>query len=138
MVAFFWTYTGRASLRYAGTVARDQGIRAERRLGEMIQAQKDGPGLATGGQPYQKHPTGTEPEPVDRPTLAQAGISKKLSSRAVAELCGVSEPLVLKIKPEVATVATCGGCKSFTGGRFFHVTSHGPLRSCAGCITPLS
>ena len=57
-------------------------IRAERRLGEMIREQKQGEGLATGGQPYQS--TGTHKEPVEKttPTLADIGISKKLSSRA--------------------------------------------------------
>jgi len=59
-------------------------IRAERRLGEMIRHQKETVGLATGGQPYQHKPTGTHAEPVDRPTLADVGISKKLSSRSQA------------------------------------------------------
>lgn len=31
----------------------------------------------------------------------------KLSSRAIAELCGVSDPFVMKIRPEVLTVSTC-------------------------------
>lgn len=58
-------------------------FRAERRLGELIQAQKETVGLAKGGQPYQSAPTGSAEEPVDRaPTLAEAGIDKKLSSRA--------------------------------------------------------
>lgn len=57
-------------------------FRAERRLGELIRAQKETVGLAKGGQPYQAS-TGSDKEPVDRaPTLAQAGIDKKLSSRA--------------------------------------------------------
>ena len=56
-------------------------MRAERRLGEMIRAQKASVGLATGGQPYQA--TGANGERVGRaPTLADAGIDKKLSSRA--------------------------------------------------------
>ncbi len=56
-------------------------FRAERRLGEMISAQKESAGLASGGQPYQS--TGSNLEPVERPpTLAEAGIDKKLSSRA--------------------------------------------------------
>jgi hypothetical protein len=54
------------------------------KLGEMIRAQKEGEGLAKGGQPYQS--TGAEMEPVGKsvPTLAQVGISKKLSSRSQA------------------------------------------------------
>ena len=46
-------------------------MRAERRLGELIRAQKDTVRLATEGQPYQA--TGSKKEPVDRsPTLAEA------------------------------------------------------------------
>ncbi len=68
-------------------------IRAERRLGEMIQAQKKTVGLnvgakgsivtGTSGGPL-KIVTGTSRGPLkdDRPTLADAGISKNLSSRA--------------------------------------------------------
>jgi hypothetical protein len=59
-------------------------IRAERRLGEMIRTQKETVGLATGGQPYQSKPTSTSKEPVERPTLSDVGISKKLSSRSQA------------------------------------------------------
>lgn len=56
-------------------------IRAERRLGEMIAAQKATVGMAKGGQPYQA--TGSVAAPVERPaTLAEAGIDKKLSARA--------------------------------------------------------
>ena len=61
-------------------------IRAERRLGEMIQAQKDGEGLATGGE-HGGRPKidGTRAEPSNAtPTLADIGISKKLSSRSQA------------------------------------------------------
>lgn len=57
-------------------------IRAERRLGELLKEQKETVGLATGGQPYQKKSTGTDEEPVGIPTLADAGIDKKLSARA--------------------------------------------------------
>ena len=53
-------------------------FRAERRLGELIQAQKKGPGLNSGSLRR-----GSREEPRDaRPTLADAGIDKKLSSRA--------------------------------------------------------
>ena len=54
-------------------------IRAERRLGEMIAKQKETVGLATGGDAMKaRFQPGTEV----RPTLAAAGIDKKLSSRA--------------------------------------------------------
>jgi hypothetical protein len=57
-------------------------IRAERRLGEMIKAQKDDAGLNKGGRPK----TSTPEEQVLKttPTLEDVGISRKLSSRAQA------------------------------------------------------
>ena len=57
-------------------------IRAERRLGELIKAQKETVGLNQGAKG--SIVTGSVREPVkdDRPTLADAGIDKKLSSRA--------------------------------------------------------
>lgn len=54
-------------------------IRAERRLGEMIRAQKESVGLNTGGRPPEETPR------VKRevsPTLAEVGISHDLSSRS--------------------------------------------------------
>jgi hypothetical protein len=59
-------------------------IRAERRLGEMIKAQKDDAGLNKGGRPK----TSTPEEQVLKttPTLEDVGISRKLSSRAPHEL----------------------------------------------------
>jgi hypothetical protein len=55
--------------------------RAEIRLGEMIIAQKKTVGLNRGGGG--RDSTGTRKEPVDAaPTLAEAGIDKKLSSNA--------------------------------------------------------
>jgi hypothetical protein len=54
-------------------------LRAERRLGEMIKAQKDAGGLNTGAMGIGKSAV----EHHDRtPTLADVGISKDLSSRA--------------------------------------------------------
>jgi hypothetical protein len=54
-------------------------MRAERRLGECIRVQKETVGLATGGDAMRaRFQSGTEV----RPTLADAGIDKKLSSRA--------------------------------------------------------
>jgi hypothetical protein len=59
-------------------------IRAERRLGEMLIEQKNGEGLNKGAAGSVV--TGTHREPVmdDKPTLAEIGISKNLSSRAQA------------------------------------------------------
>jgi len=56
-------------------------IRAERRVGELMQAQRETVGLAQGGQPYQA--TGSNLDPVNTPpTLADAGIDKHLADRA--------------------------------------------------------
>jgi phage N-6-adenine-methyltransferase len=53
--------------------------RAERRLGEMILAQKETVGLSKGGGG--RDATGARVEPVEaKPTLAEAGIDKKLSA----------------------------------------------------------
>ena len=60
-------------------------IRAERRLGQMLSEQKESGGFAKGSQGRFKtiSPTGgSEEEPPVPPTLAEVGISKKLSSRA--------------------------------------------------------
>lgn len=59
-------------------------MRAERRVGELIKAQKETVGLATGGEHGgRKRKDGSREEPSNaRPTLADAGIDKKLSSRA--------------------------------------------------------
>jgi len=55
--------------------------RAERRIGQLIEAQKETVGLASGGQPYQS--TGSGRDPVERqPTLDDAGIDKHLADRA--------------------------------------------------------
>ena len=76
-------YARQAKDRQLEVDAAEIRIRAERRLGELIRAQKETMGLATGGQPY--HPTGSQKDPVGRgtvPTLSEAGIDKKLADRA--------------------------------------------------------
>src|ERR1700733_555349 len=55
-------------------------VRAERRLGEMIQEQKEAGGLHEGGRP--RKTCSLEEQVFDRPTLADLGIDRKLSSRA--------------------------------------------------------
>lgn len=64
-------------------------IRAERRLGQLIEEQKRETGLNRGGRPSVETgsdeapvKTGSVREPVSIPTLADAGIDKKTSSRA--------------------------------------------------------
>lgn len=59
----------------------------ERRLGEMLKQQKETTGLNTGGwaQRSAAESSGSSSEPQDsKPTLADVGISKKLSSRSQA------------------------------------------------------
>jgi hypothetical protein len=51
----------------------------ERRLKELIAEQKNTVGLNESDRPIK---TGTRKEPVSKPTLSDAGISKKLSSRS--------------------------------------------------------
>ena len=76
-------YARQAKDRQLEVDASEIRIRAERRLGEMIRAQKDGPGLADGGDAMRaRYSIGTEVE--TRPTLAAVGIDKKLSSRSQA------------------------------------------------------
>lgn len=60
-------------------------IRAERKLGELIDAQKDATGLNRGRAGAGRPALGgaqEEPPKDDRPTLAELGVDKKLSSRA--------------------------------------------------------
>lgn len=56
-------------------------IRAERRIGELMAAQRDGGDMSAGGRPSEK--TGSKTNPVFAPpTLAEVGIDKKLADRA--------------------------------------------------------
>lgn len=80
-------YARQAKNRSLEIDAAEIRMRAERRLGEMIVAQKATVGLNTGSRGQLKgrdHPGGTISEqPEDRrPTLEQVGIDRKLSSRA--------------------------------------------------------
>jgi len=55
-------------------------FRAERRIGELMAAQRDSVGLAPAGRPEK---IGSNPDPIIRPpTLAEAGIDKHLADRA--------------------------------------------------------
>lgn len=65
------------------------------RLGEIIREQKETVGLATGGERGGRAKIdGTRAEPsISVPTLADAGIDKKLSSRA-QKLASVHEPML--------------------------------------------
>jgi N6-adenosine-specific RNA methylase IME4 len=73
-------YAKQAKNREAEANAIELRMRATRRLDKMIQAQKETVGLAKGGQPYQRCPTGLPANPVA--TLAMQGIDKNLAHRA--------------------------------------------------------
>lgn len=77
-------YARQAKNKALETDAAEIRIRAERRLGQLIEEQKRTVGLATGGEHGGKRALdGSRSEPSNvRPTLADAGIDKKLSSRA--------------------------------------------------------
>jgi len=77
-------YAQQAKNRQLEVDAAEIRMRAERRLGEMIRVQKETVGLATGGEHGGKPSIdGSRAEPSNkRPTLAEAGIDKKLSARA--------------------------------------------------------
>ncbi len=99
-------------LRAAGRIAKNRDLemqaieirmRGERRLGEIIKAHDETVGLNRGGRPAK---TSTPEEQVSRPgTLAEAGIDRKLSSRAqkmAAVPAGEFEALVGEWKAESA------------------------------------
>jgi hypothetical protein len=66
-------------------LSRQMWGRAERRIGEIMAAQGEAGLMATGGQPYQS--TGVQKTPVDKPTLAEAGIDRTSpTGRMVAAL----------------------------------------------------
>jgi hypothetical protein len=70
----------RASNRTAQIEYAEFRIRAMRRLGEMMEAQKRTVGLAKGGRPAK---TGSKSDPVSQPiTLTEAGIGKHLADDA--------------------------------------------------------
>ena len=81
-------YARQAKNRLMETDAAEIRIRSERRLGELIKAQKETVGLNQGAKGSVVTGAGREPVKDERPTLAEASIDKKLSSRAqqLAEL----------------------------------------------------
>ena len=72
-------YARQAKNRQLEIDAAEIRMRAERRIGELMEYQRETVGLAKGGKPYQD--TGLEKNPVT-PTLADAGIDKNLADRA--------------------------------------------------------
>lgn len=72
-------YARQAKNRTMEIDAAEIRMRAERRLGVLIAAQKETVGLHEGGRPKK---TGSDTDPVSIPTLADAGIDKHLADRA--------------------------------------------------------
>jgi hypothetical protein len=79
-------YAKQAKNKQVETDAMEIRIRAERRLGQLIIAQKETIGLNVGtrgaGRPKKGGSFEEPPKKDDRPTLADVGVDKKLSSRA--------------------------------------------------------
>jgi hypothetical protein len=75
-------YAKQARNRQLELDAAEIRLRAERRLGELMQGAGRTIGKAKGGQPYQLTATGLRQNPVGTPTLAEAGIDKNLAHRA--------------------------------------------------------
>jgi hypothetical protein len=72
-------YAKQAKNRQLELDATEIRIRAERRVGELIAAQRETVGLHNGGRPEK---TGLSNNPVSKPTLAAAGIDKNLAERS--------------------------------------------------------
>lgn len=74
-------YARQAKNKQLEVQAAEIRIRAERRIGELMAAQRDAGEMAKGGQPHQS--TGLQKNPVAAPpTLAEVGIDKNLADRA--------------------------------------------------------
>ncbi|WP_374290171.1 hypothetical protein [Paenirhodobacter enshiensis] len=74
-------YAKQAKNKQLEVQAAEIRIRAERRIGELMNAQRDAGALATAGRPSDK--IGSKTNPISAaPTLAEVGIDKKLADRA--------------------------------------------------------
>lgn len=74
-------YAKQAKNKQLEVQAAEIRIRAERRIGELMAAQRDSGALSEGGRP--SHKTGSQTDPVSAaPTLAEVGIDKHLADRA--------------------------------------------------------
>lgn len=73
-------YARQAKNRQLEVQAAEIRLRAERRIGELMAAQRDAGMLSGGGRPSEK--TGFSDNPVSKPTLSDAGIDKNLANRA--------------------------------------------------------
>jgi len=103
-----------AALAEYGRRAKDQKLiayatevrkRAERRVGEMMQEQKERFGLNKGGRPNKPHPG---PDAVKIPTLAEVGIDVHLADKA-RKLAAMPEATLVVIAPQCGAVVVCLG-----------------------------
>jgi N6-adenosine-specific RNA methylase IME4 len=73
-------YAKQAKNRQLEADAFEIRLRAEARVGEMMESQKETVGLAPAGRPSRE--IGFSENPISKPTLAEAGIDKNLANRA--------------------------------------------------------
>ena len=104
------TYAKQAKNRQLELDAAVIRLRAERRVGELMAAQRASEGLATGGDAM-KARVRSGPEVMTRPTLAEAGIDKRLADRA-RKLAAMPEPqfneliVTMRISSELVSLTT--------------------------------
>jgi hypothetical protein len=103
------TYAKQASNRQLEAEATAIRREAERRLGQMMQQQKETIGLNKGGRPK----TGILANPVSDqpPTLAEAGISKNLAQKARSAAAMSDEEFQAEVDAERAAVRTGAGSR---------------------------
>lgn len=89
--AMLKAYAKQAKNRELEIAAAEIRMRAERRIGELMQAQKKGGGLAKAGRPIKKIGSARVPISESQPTLAEAGIDKHLADRA-RKLAAIPSP----------------------------------------------
>jgi hypothetical protein len=102
-----------AAIKAASKIAKNKDLeaqateirkRAERRLGELMKAQKATVGLNKGGRPSKK--TGLSENPVsEKPTLVEAGIDKNLAHKARTEAAKTDEQFEQDVAVEKANIA---------------------------------
>lgn len=115
-------YAKRASNRQLEAEAAVIRMEAERRLGQMMQQQKETVGLSKGGRPK----TGVRETPVfdQLPTLAEAGIDKNLAKRARAAAALSDEEFQAGVKAKRDAVRTGTGSRK----KSLAVKARAPIR----------
>jgi N6-adenosine-specific RNA methylase IME4 len=119
-------YARQAKDRELEADARDIRMRATRRLGQMMAEQRRTVGLATGGQPYQNNPTGSENVPVA--TLASQGIDKHLADEA-RRLARLSDERFEEAVADVRAHIACGQREILRAARDIHAQRQAQRRN---------